>query len=85
MKDDSEVRIYLASTGAEIAGIENATAGTTDARTFTWSAAAGTVVNYVIHNWGTAPFYQTIRVNNFTVPATDTSIRIAQQLDRNAA
>ena len=70
----------------EIDGIENATAGTTDNRSFAWSAASSTVVDYVLHNWNAAePFYQTIRVTEYTVPATDTSIVIKQQIDRNAS
>lgn len=85
MKDSSEVRVYLTGTSTEIAGIEDATAGTSDNRTFAWAATASTVVDYVIHNWdGVEPHYQTIRVNGYTVPASNTTINIAQQLDRNA-
>ncbi|MCK5019963.1 MAG: hypothetical protein KAS32_23110 [Candidatus Peribacteraceae bacterium] len=69
----------------EIAGIEIATAGTTDNRTYAWSAASGTVVDYVLHNWNAvAPFYQTVRVNGYPVPGTNTSVGIQQQIDRNA-
>lgn len=85
MKDNSEVRIYLSSTGAEIAGIEDATAGSPDNRTFVWSAAAATDVDYVIHNWQpSVPVYQSIRVDDFTVPGADVSIPIQQIIDRNA-
>jgi hypothetical protein len=85
LKDNSEVRVYNASTGAEIAGIEDATAGSPDNRTFAWTAAAGLTVDYVIHNWQPdVPVYETIRVNDFTVPTSDISIGIQQRLDRNA-
>ena len=84
MKDNSEVRVYLTGTATEVAGIEDATAGTTDNRSFTWSAAPTTVVDYVIHNFqdGVA-IYKSIRVNGYTVPASNTTIDIQQQLDRN--
>ena len=85
MKDNSEVRVYNASTGAEIAGIENATVGTVDDRSFAWTASGGLLVDYVIHNWlAGVPVYETIRVNDFTVPSVDTSVGIQQRLDRNA-
>lgn len=85
MKDSTEVRVYRTSDGVELAGIENATAGTVDERTFAWSAPATTDVYYVLHNWdATEPFYQTIRKNGYIVPATDTSIGVTQQIDRNA-
>jgi len=86
MRDNTEVRIYKTSDDSVVDGIENATAGTTDARTFTWTAGAGTDVYYVLHNWnGTEPFYQTIRVEGYIVPSSDTTIVIQQQIDRNAA
>ena len=86
MKDDSEVRVYNSATGAEIAGIEDATAGSVNDRTFAWSAAASLEVDYVIHHWsGAEPFYLTIRINSFIVPTVDTSVAINQVINRNAA
>lgn len=86
MKDNSEVRIYATGTSTQIDGIENATAGTTDNRSFTWSAAVGTGVDYVIHNFlSGATIYKSIRVNGYTVPSLATTIDIQQQLDRNCA
>jgi hypothetical protein len=79
MKDNTEVRIYDAGTGDEIAGTENATDGSPENRSFTWSDAASNVVDYVIHSL----LYETIRVEGFTVPASNTSIPIQQRLDRN--
>jgi hypothetical protein len=79
MKDNTEIRVYKTSDGSEVAGIENATAGTADNRTFAWSAAAGLSVYYVIHS----VTYETIRVEGFTVPSTASSIPIQQRFDRN--
>jgi hypothetical protein len=79
MKDGTEVRIYDAGTGAEIDGIEEATDGSPDNRSFTWSDQAGNEVNYVIHN----VTQETIRVEGFPVPSIDTSIPIQQRIDRN--
>jgi len=84
MKDDTEVRVYETGTNTEIDGIEDVTAGTTDDRSFTWASPASTVVDYVIHHFsGTAPFYKTIRVNGYVVPATNTTININQLINRN--
>jgi hypothetical protein len=69
----------------ELAGIEIATAGSTDNRSFAWSEPADTVVDYVLHNWNAVePFYQTIRVIGYVVPSSNTGIGIQQQVDRNA-
>jgi len=79
LKENTEVRIYDAGTGAEIGGIESIVYGSPIDDTFTWQDASANVVNYVIHNI----IYQSIRVENFTVPASDTSIPIQQIIDRN--
>jgi hypothetical protein len=85
MKDDTQVRVELNSDNSFVAGIENVTAGSVDNRTFTWSAAATTVVNYVLHNFDNAGVdYESIRVVGFTVPASDVSIPIQQRIDRNS-
>jgi len=85
MKDDTQVRVELNSTGAFIDGIEDVTAGSVDNRSFTWSAANGTVVNYILHNFDNDGIdYESIRVDAFTVPALDTSIPIQQREDRNS-
>ena len=81
MKDNTEVRVYDSGTGAEIDGIDPATAGTTDNRSFTWSTSAGTVVDYVIHSVA----YETIRVNSYMVPSSAASLPIQQRVDRNYA
>ena len=85
MRDNSEVRIYTAGTNAELSGIEDASAGSVDARTFPASIAAATAVDYVIHNWQSGvAVYQTIRVNGFSWPTADANILVQQQIDRNA-
>lgn len=85
MKDNSEVRVYLTGTSTAVAGIEDATSGTTDDRSFAWSTTASTVVDYVIHCFQPGDeIYESIRVEGYTVPASNTSIAIQQRLDRNA-
>jgi hypothetical protein len=85
MKDNTEVLVDLASTGAEIAHIENVTGGTTDDRTYTWSSTAGTVVDYTIHHFegDGVEVYETIKVKGYTVPSSDTTIDIQQRVDLN--
>jgi len=86
MKDNSEVRVYKTSDDSVVDGIENATAGITDDRSFAWNAPAGTDVYYIIHNWDAAePFWQTIRKEGFIVPSVNGDVAISQQIDRNAA
>jgi hypothetical protein len=85
MKDKTEVRVYKTSDNSEVAGIEEATAGTTDNRSFTWSAPASTNVYYVIHNYDpNGPDYEHIRVEGFIVPSVNTTIPIQQRIDRNS-
>jgi hypothetical protein len=79
LKDNTEVRVYLNSTGAELTGIENATAGSPDNRNFPATIDAATVVDYVIHNVG----YEYIRVEAFTWPSVNQTLIIQQRLDRN--
>lgn len=85
MKDNTEVRIFKVSDDSVVDGIEDATAGTADNRTFAWSAPAGTVVYYRLHNWQPGvPVYESIEVSSYTVPSNDTSILVSQRIDRNA-
>jgi hypothetical protein len=79
LQDNTEVRVYNNATGAELDGIENATAGSPGNRSFTASVGAGTVVDYVIHNVD----YEYIRVESFTWPSTNQTIQIQQRFDRN--
>ncbi len=79
MKDLTEVRVFLEGTTTEVAGIEDATDGTTDDRSFTFSLQSTTVVDLVIHSIK----YVSQRIESFTVPGTDTDLPIQQQFDRN--
>ena len=86
LKDNTEVRIYETGTATVVDGIEDATAGTTDNRTFSFSAAAALGVDYVLHNFENGvSVYKTIRVVNYTIPSTDTTINVQQVLDRNVS
>lgn len=78
LRDNTEVRIYSAGTTTELAGIENATAGSVDARTFTATISAGTSVDYRIHN----KTYEHIAVESFTWPSADQDIQVQQRFDR---
>lgn len=77
--DDTEVRIYKTSDDTSIGGTESATAGTTDDRTFTFSAPAATAYYYKILKLG----YEMIDILNQDVPSTNASISIQQRVDRN--
>lgn len=79
MKDNTEIRVYTTATTTELAGTENATTGTADNRSFTFSLSAGTVVDIVIHSIS----YESMRIDSYTVPNADTSLPISQRTDRN--
>jgi len=79
LRDSTEVRVYTTSTTTELAGIEDATDGTADARTFTFALAAGVIVDVRIHN----KTYEALSLLAFTIPASDSSIPISQRFDRN--
>jgi hypothetical protein len=83
MKDNTEVRVYDQSNPpVELAGIENATVGTTDDRSYTFSLSGGTLVDIVVFNvdWILPP---NNRIEDFTIPGADTSLPISQVFDRN--
>jgi hypothetical protein len=79
LKDDSEVRVYETGTTIEVAGTENATDGTTDDRTFTFSDSPGDNVDIVVlalkYNW--------LKLINVTIPNDNATIPIQQIIDRN--
>ena len=79
MRDNTEVRVYADGTTTELAGIENATVGTTDNREFTFSLPAGTIVDIVIISIE----YENQRIENFTIPISDSEQVIQQRFDRN--
>jgi hypothetical protein len=84
LKDNTEIRIYDNATlnpQIELAGIENATVGTTNNRSFTFSLPSSTVVDIVYIN----KLYDNIpaRTNGFIIPSNDTSFSIVQLFDVN--
>jgi hypothetical protein len=88
LRDNTEIRICDAATGVALAGIENATDGTSDDRSATFSLAAGVLVDIrFAHgiaadgNRYTVPDRNSI--TDFTWPSTITSLPITQVLDRN--
>lgn len=87
LKDNTEIRVLTAGTTTELAGIENATAGSADARTFAFSLQAATSVDIRIIHGGTAAadglFYEIQAIKSYSIPATDTSLPIQQVRDRN--
>lgn len=87
LKDNTEVRVYADGTLNELDGVENATDGTTDNRSVTFSLAAGITVDIRFAH-GTAADGKVYSVppantiNNFIWPSSTTSIPITQILDR---
>jgi hypothetical protein len=84
LTDLTEVRVYDSATSnpqVELAGVEDATDGSTDNRSFTFSLQAGTQVDIVYHN----KLYDSIppRTNGFVIPTTATTFEIVQLLDPN--
>jgi len=79
MKDNTEIRIYDLS-GNELAGIENATAGTTNNRSFTASISGGTPVRVAFMNldWRVPPNDELF----FSWGASTFSIPVTQVVDR---
>lgn len=79
MKDNTELRIYDLS-GNELAGIENATAGTVNDRSFSASISGGTDVRiaWVNLNWRVPPNGELF----LTWPASDFTFPVTQVIDR---
>ncbi len=80
LKDSTEVRIFDAVSGDELAGIETVVDGTVDNRSFTWpyDYAPGESVDVMIVALG----YQIIRLAGIALTTTGLSIPIQQQIDR---
>jgi hypothetical protein len=79
LKDGTEVRVYETGTTTEVAGVETATDGTADDRSFTFSAEPDSVVDIVILSL----IYENERINGYIIPSTNASIPIQQRIDRN--
>ena len=79
LKDNTEVRVMEAgSNTVELAGIEAATVGTTDDRSFAFSLSAATSVDIYIVN----VLYENIERYAYTIPGTPTSLPQEQRFDR---
>jgi hypothetical protein len=82
LKDNTEIRVFDNSTSnpqVELAGVENATDGTSNNRSFTFSLTAGTIVDIVVINLT----YENERIEAYTIPTSDTTLPIQQRIDRN--
>lgn len=80
MRDNTEVRVYLFGTTTEVDGIENATDGTTDDRSFAFTVSSGTAITIRIINID----YVVPPDNEFDLtPTGDQVIPITQIIDRN--
>ena len=79
MKDNTEVRVFATGTTTELDGIEDATTGTTDDRSFTVSLAATTAVDIRLISVA----YEIEKITNFVFPSSDASIPVQQRRDRN--
>jgi hypothetical protein len=83
LKDNTEVRVYTTGTQTELAGVENATVGSPDDRSVTFSLGAGTAVDIRFMNFGwIVPDRNSII--NFTWPSSTTTLPITQVIDRTA-
>lgn len=81
LKDNTEIRVYITETTTELGGIESATDGTPDNRSFSFSITAGVIVDIAIIN----VTYENERITAYTVPTTNSSIPVQQRFDRNYA
>lgn len=81
MRDNTEVRVMENGTNppVELAGVENATSGSTDDRFFDFFLPAGTIVDINIVN----VTYVIQRISAYTIPPSDATIPIQQVFDRN--
>jgi hypothetical protein len=81
LREFTEVRVYPAGqAGAdELAGIEDAIAGTFDDRSYTFSLSAGVEIDIQI----VSLTYEIERIEGYVVPNVDANIPIQQRFDRN--
>jgi len=78
--DDTEVRIYSAGTGVELAGQESVTGGTF---VYAYSYAADTLIDIVVFKEEYTFNEPDGRIKNFELPNGNSSIPINQNFDRN--
>lgn len=80
LRDTTEIRVMQAgSNTVELDGTDDATTGTTDDRSFTFSLGAGTSVDIYIVN----KLYENIEIYAYIVPSTDTTLPQQQRFDRS--
>ena len=81
MKDFTEVRVYSAGTTTELAGIENVVSASVGANDndFSFSQGEGVNIDIVIISL----LFENQRIENFTIPSSDSEIPIQQSTDRN--
>ena len=88
LRDNTEIRICDAGTGLELAGIENATDGTADDRSWTAALSASTLVDIrFAHGIAADGNVYTVPDRNsildFTWPTANGDLPITQVLDRS--
>jgi len=81
LRDNTEVRVLDNTTREFLAGTESATDGSVDNRSFTFSLAASTIVDIAVFNVNYI-LPPNNRIENFTIPTSDTSIPLSQIPDR---
>ncbi len=79
MKDNTEVRVYTKGTTTELAGIENATAGTTNNRSYSFSLTASSNIDIRIFNIA----YEPADILDYTVGTLEATLPIQQVYDPN--
>lgn len=82
LKDNTEIRVFDSNTSnpqTELAGIEDATDGSTDDRSFEFILEAGIDVDIVVISVA----YENERIDSYTIPSSDSSIPVSQRSDRN--
>lgn len=78
IKEFSEVRVYDAGTTTEVDGTEQVSVPDGDNYQFSFSDAAASLVDIVVHHTG----YQYYRINDYTIPASAADLPVDQKIDR---
>lgn len=78
LRDNTEIRVMTAGTDTELTGIEDATTGTTDDRSYTFALSAGTSVDIFIINIT----YENIEIYAYEIPSSDADLPQQQRFDR---
>ena len=79
LKDNTEVRVMAAGTDTELFGIEAATVGTTDDRSFSFTSSVGVSVDIFL----VSILYENIEIYAYSIPASNADLPQAQRLDKN--